>query len=111
MVKKLLPKTKIYVGLNNAVSKKQLFSTDKYVSVLKQVCRNYKVPFSLGLEQGGYFHENGEYTEENTLVISLINVDEEVTNEIAKELCALFHQESVMITEEPVRGYFVSETL
>jgi len=32
-------------------------------------------------------------------------------NEIAKDLCAFFHQGSVLITENAVRAYFVNETL
>ena len=103
--------TKIYVGLNDAETMKQEHETARYVSVLKKVCCSYHVPFSVSLAQGGYMHENGEYTEELTLVISLIDVDREIINEIARDLCAFFHQESVMITKEHVRTYFVSESL
>ncbi|MBQ3331141.1 MAG: hypothetical protein IJG87_08190 [Ruminococcus sp.] len=77
--------------MNNAESKTQRFATEKYVNVLKQVCCNYQVPFSFNLEQGGYLHENGEYTEETTIVISLVNVKKELINEIAKDLCVMFH--------------------
>lgn len=44
--------------------------------------------FSFVVEQGGYLHENGSYTEENTLVLSLIDTDETIINEIAKDLCS-----------------------
>ena len=111
MNKKIMPETKIYVGLNDAEVKKQLFDTEMYVSILKKVCCNYKVPFSFVLQQGGYLHENGEYTEENSIVISMINVKKELITEIAKDLCVMFRQESVMVTEEPVVTYFISETL
>lgn len=56
-------------------------------------------------------HEDGEYTQENTIVISLIDVKKKLIHEIAKELCALFHQESVLITEGHIRSYYVSEKL
>ena len=56
-------------------------------------------------------HENGEYTEELTLVISLIDVDKKIIDEIARDLCAFFHQESVMITEDRVRAYFISQDI
>ena len=46
-----------------------------------------------------------------TLVISLIDVDSDVKNEIAKDLCAFFNQESVMITEGEIRAYFINDTL
>ena len=73
------------------------------------MCSSYHIPFSFSLAQGGYIHENGEYTEEGTLVISLIDVDKDIINEIAKDLCVFFHQESVLITEDRVRAYFINQ--
>lgn len=106
-----MTETKIYVGLNDAVEKKQLMETEKYISVLRNVCYAYNTPFSFGVEEGGYIHESGEYTRETTLVLTLIDVKRSVVNEIAKDLCTFFHQESVLITEGIVRSYYVSETL
>ena len=67
--------------------------------------------FSFCVQQGGYFHEDGRFTQENTLVLSLIDADSTTVNEIAKDLCAFFHQESVMITESPVSMHFIRETI
>ena len=103
--------TKIYVGLNDSETMQQKWETAMYVDVLKHVCRSYRVPFSFVLEQGGYLHENGEYTQEQTLVLSMIDVPEETIREIAKDLCVFFHQEFVMITEDRVKVYFVNEKL
>ena len=104
-----MTETKIYVGLNDSETMTQKFETAKYVSTLKYVCSSYHIPFSFSLAQGGYIHENGEYTEEGTLVISLIDVDKDIINEIAKDLCVFFHQESVLITEDRVRAYFINQ--
>ena len=89
--------TKIYVGLNDSVTKEQKLDTEKYIHILRNVCRSYGVAFSFVLQQGGYIHEDGTYTQENTIVLSLIDADETVIEEIAKDLCAFFHQESVLI--------------
>ncbi len=83
----------------------------KYIGVLKIVCQSYHVAFSFCVQQGGYFHEDGRFTQENTLVLSLIDADSTTVNEIAKDLCAFFHQESVMITESPVSMHFIRETI
>ena len=106
-----MTETKIYVGLNDKVEKKQLLETEKYISVLKNVCRSYNTPFSFGVDEGGYIHENGDYTQETTLVLTLIDTDKKIVDEIAKDLCLFFHQESVRITTGIVRTYYVSETL
>ena len=106
-----MTETRIYVGLNDSVTKKQLFDTEKYISILKDVCYAYRTPFSFNVEEGGYIHENGEYTKETTLVLTLIGTDNTIVNEIAKDLCAFFHQESVMVTSSLSEMYFVRETI
>lgn len=103
--------TRIYVGLNDSDTLEQIHDTEKYVSVLRNVCFGYHVPFSFHLVEGGYMHDDGRYTHENTLVLSLIDVESDVINEIAKDLCAFFNQESVMITEGKIKAYFVNEKL
>ena len=45
----------IYIGLNDADTGVQKFSTEKYLSILKNVCRNYQVAFSIHRINGGYF--------------------------------------------------------
>ncbi len=64
--------------------------------------------FSMNIQVGGYFHEDGEYAEENTLVLNLIDADRNIVQEIAKDLCTFFHQESVLVTENVIKGDFVS---
>ena len=104
-----MTETRIYIGLNDSQTKKQLFETKKYMSILKKVCRSYHVAFSVNVEEGGYYHENGEYTEETSLVLVLIDADRNVVREIAKDLCSFFRQESVLVTENQLGGYFISQ--
>ncbi|MBQ6264254.1 MAG: hypothetical protein IJK60_02265 [Clostridia bacterium] len=106
-----MTETKIYVGLNDSETMTQIFETEKYINILKGVCRSYRVAFSFSVEQGGYIHEDGAYTQETSLVLSLLGAPEKTVNEIAKDLCAFFHQESVLITVNQVRTYYVNESL
>jgi len=103
-----MKEVKIYVGLNDSETLKQEYDTFKYVDVLKKVCENYKVAFSFSIQQGGYMHEDGRYTQETSLVISLIDPDRDSVREIAQDLCVFFHQESVLITEDTVMAYYVN---
>lgn len=101
----------INVGLNDSVTMNQRFGTEKYLVILKKVCQNYRVPFSVQLINGGYFHENGQYTEENTLQLTLNDISDELIREIANDLCMFFHQESVMVSVSESEVYFVKENL
>ena len=62
-----MTETRIYIGLNDAQTKEQIHETEMYMSVLKYVCRNYHVAFSVDIEHGGYFHDDGEFTEETSV--------------------------------------------
>ena len=111
----------IYIGLNDADTGAQKFDTEKYVSILRRVCQSYHVAFSFHLSSGGYVHDDGRYTEENTLQLMLLNAEEstvtlmnaaeDTVNEIAKDLCAFFHQESVMVTESACSVVFIRDSL
>jgi hypothetical protein len=78
---------------------------------MKYVCQSHHVSFSFIITEGGFFHENGNYTQEQTLILSLIDADKHVAENIARDLCAFFNQESVMITESLVKAYYVQENL
>ena len=86
---------------------KQQYETKKYLDVLKDVCRSYKVAFSVDIEEGGYYHEDGEYTEETSLVLVLIDADDDIVKKIAVDLRRLFNQESVLVTKNRVGGCFI----
>lgn len=103
--------SKIYIGLNDVTTNTQLFENEKYISILRNACYAYKVPFSFSIQEGGYIYQSGEYARETSLVLTLIDADEGIVNEIAKDLCAFFHQESVLVTESQIQTHYVSETL
>ena len=106
-----MKKTEIYIGLNDLDTKEQKFETSKYLSILKKVCIGYQVPFSVNVIEGGYIHESGEYTQENSLVLTLFDVAPEKIENIAKDLCAFFHQESVLVSTSNVNMFSVSDTI
>lgn len=103
-----MSETRIYVGLNDSETRQQKYETEQYLEVLKNVCKKHHAAFSVDVEQGGYYHEDGEYTEENSFVLELIDTDKKTVKSIAKDLCTIFHQESVLITESDVKGYYVA---
>lgn len=103
-----MAETRLYIGLNDAQTKKQIFETEQYVEQLKKLCFTYHLPFSVDYEEGGYFHEDGEYVEEKTLVLTLIDVEWDTIRKMAKDLCGLFNQESILVTEDSVRGCYVN---
>ncbi len=104
-----MTEARIYVGLHDKDSHVQRFDTEKYKSILKEVCKNYHTPFSLQVIEGGYFHDDGTWVEENTLLVTLIGAPNRKVYAIAKDLCTFFRQESVVITSNPVRSFSIHD--
>ena len=102
---------RIYVGLHDKDSHEQRFNTEKYKSILKNTCKNYQTAFSMQVIEGGYFHEDGTWVEENTLLITLIGTPRRKVYEIARDVCTFFNQESVMITATKVLTFNVHDPL
>ena len=103
--------TKVYIGLNDMETKEQKLETDRYISILKKICRQCEVPFSFNVVEGGYIHDDGEYTEEKSIVLTFIDTPDEKIDEVAKEACILFHQESVLVTIDSIQARSVREVL
>lgn len=101
----------IYIGLNDSESRKQKYSTELFLSILRNVCIGYRVAFSVSELRGGYFHNDKTFVSENSLCLMLIGTDDTMADEIAKDLCAFFHQESVMVLRDTVDCRFISENL
>ena len=104
-----MTETRIYVGLNDAETKQQLFETEQYLAMLAEICRGYHAAFTVQIEKGGYFHEDGRYTEETSLALLLIDTDRETVRKIAEDLRVAFRQESVLVTEDRISGCFITE--
>ena len=86
---------------NKTLYHEQRFDIEKYKSILKGVCKNYRAPFSLDVIEGGYFHEDGSWVDENTLLVTFIGIRKRTVYEIARDICTFFRQETVMITLTP----------
>ena len=88
----------IYVGLSDSMTREQLFPDERYMRVLKNICRVYHIPFSVAALHGGYFSADGDFVYENTLMLRFLEADRKTVMAIAEDLGNFFRQESVMIT-------------
>ncbi len=101
--------SKIYVGLRDKDSHEQIRETEEYKTILKGICKSYQTPFSLHVMEGGYYHDDGTWVDENTLVVTLLGIPRQTVYKIARELCEVFHQESVIITGSKIIHFDVHD--
>ena len=101
----------ILVGLNDKDDDLQRHDTEKYVSVIEYICKNNDIAFSLQLQRGGYCYENGTFTRENSLAVTLLNAKKAQAEMLASELCAMFRQESVLILHDRIGTCYLREEM
>lgn len=104
-------KYQIYIGLNDSVTRQQMHSTEIFQKIVCSVCKGYHVGFSVSELHGGYFHDDGTFVSENSLCLTLIGAADDMVDEIAKDICAFFHQESVLVTKVNEDCRFVQNSL
>ena len=89
---------RIYVGLRDKDTREQHYDIDRYKEMLKDICKGYCSPFSVQVMEGGFFHDDGTWVDENSLLITLLGTPRKIVYDIANDVCNAFHQESVIIT-------------
>lgn len=99
---------RIYVGLRDKDTHEQHYDTEKYKDMVKEICLSYRAPFSVQMMEGGYYHEDGTWVDENSLLITLLGAPRATIYDIANDLCKAFHQESVIITCSNVIDFTVA---
>ena len=90
--------SRIYVGLRDKDTHEQHYDIERYKEILKEICKGYHSPFSVNVMEGGYYHADGTWVDENSLLITLLGVPRKIVYNIANDVCDSFHQESVIIT-------------
>ncbi len=110
--RKICKKYTIMVGTNDAKTLKKKVNIETATHIANNCLKAYQTAFSLYIVNGGYIHDNGAYVNEKSLAIVVIDPpSEDVINEIAKDLCSFFNQESVVVTKEDIEYYYVSDQL
>lgn len=85
------------VGLNDKDTKIQkLDSIEAYKIVENTLLNNGLSGYTIYQGKGLYKHDNGDITQENTLIIEIIFTTEEIVDKIIKILKQVLNQESVL---------------
>ncbi|MBO4357048.1 MAG: hypothetical protein J5813_02625 [Candidatus Methanomethylophilaceae archaeon] len=99
---------RIYVGLRDKDTHEQHYDTERYKEMLKEICLKYRAPFSVQVMEGGYFHQDGTWVDEYSLLITLLGTPRKTVYNIANDVCNMFNQESVIITCTSVLDFTIA---
>lgn len=91
---------RIYAGLTDKQANYQLIDDDTAVSIVKTICVNNSVSYTIYPAQGGYKDKNGMIHTEKTLVLEMDHINEEDLEQILNDICVSLNISGVMITKQ-----------
>lgn len=95
--------------MNDREKLKQLCPTEDFVEIVRGVCKDFKIAFSLDEQVGGYMMANGTFITERSLILSISGFNREQILKLAEELQKKLNQESIMITRTSPEMLMVTE--
>lgn len=93
----------LFIGLNDATSKKQEISTEDAIKTVSNVIRGG----SISQIHGVYTHEDGTKVNESTLRVDVLYTDDATVRLYCQDLKKLLNQESILVQKQEINGMFV----
>lgn len=97
---------KLAIGLNDKNTLKQEISTEKAISIIKNKMESLQKGFSLKTQIGGYLMESGQYVYENSIELSIFEIEKLEIFKICDYFKQVFNQESILIVEIKEQALF-----
>lgn len=94
----------VYVGLTDKNQKRQIIAYDVAKELIKSICINHSVGYTIYEAVGGYKDNNIVHTE-NTIVLEMDRINEETLYEVVNDIKKRLNVHSVMITKEPIEVF------
>ena len=90
----------IYVGLNDKDTYKQEVPTKEARDMVNAICAKYLDGYTASSAKGGWVDETDTLTQENTLVYSFYNVEEEALIQVMDEIREKLNQNSILVERQ-----------
>ena len=100
-------KYQLYLGLNDKDTKLQKIDTVEAYKMVENILLNNEITgYTIYQARGVFKHEDGHITQENTLIIEMIFVEEELVDDILQILKTVFNQEMILKTKQDMQITF-----
>ena len=98
-------KYEIFIGIKDKDTYLETLSIDEVKDILKDVCKDKGINFSLLTQAGGYKHDKG-YTTETSLRVIIIDIDEKEIVSLVDILKRRINTDTIMVTKTEIEYCF-----
>ena len=93
----------IYIGFNDSQANAQIVKEEELEDMISEFFRRKKIDFSLMNGEGGFFHQDGTFAHEKTLIVNIIGQQGLDIIKLAKSLSMFMNQECSLVTKSPLK--------
>lgn len=98
----------MYIGTNCKDTYSQLIPTEEAINIVNEICARHIGGYTVHQASGGWIDEQGILTQENTLVYTLMGIDEKKVMAIMDEVLVALNQNSILLERQAVSStYYV----
>lgn len=96
----------LYIGTNDKDTYTQLISTEKAMEIVNEICVRHVGGYTVSTAHGGWMDEAGVMTNEETLVYTFLDAEEEQIIRIMDEVRLALNQNSILCEQQSVIAEF-----
>ena len=98
----------LYIGLNDKHTYNQIIPTDEAMEIVNAIIIKHTDGYTMHQAQGGWIDETDTLTQEDTLVYTLTQIEEETVITIMDEVLIALNQNAILVESHKVRSVFYS---
>lgn len=98
----------LYIGTNDKDTYTQLIPLEEAKETVNQICSKYVDGYTVQEASGGWVDETGTLTQEETLIYSFVDAEEEDLVAIMDEVLVALNQNSIMVERDDMTYTYYS---
>lgn len=96
----------IYIGCKDVFLQDEVVTKEALTDLVVNFFTSREIDFSLVPAKGGFLHEDGRYSVEDTLCINVIGSSDDDIIKLGRSLSMIMNQESVLIAKNDLQTQF-----
>lgn len=96
----------IFIGCSDSQLQDEVVPERELREMVTQFFERNEIDFSMLSARGGYLHEDGRFTTEDTLIVDIIGAADLDIIRLARSLSMLMNQESSLVVRNPLKTEF-----
>ena len=102
----LTPRYTLYIGTNDKDTNAPLISIEDAMEIVNEICTRHVTGYTAAIGHGGWKNDVGEYIQEDSLIYTFIDAQEEDVLKIKDEAMEALNQQSILLEFQEITSTY-----